>query len=247
MRRQLTTVVIAGSMLLACSATALAGATERPRVADATRGIAFADPATRPLADAVAAGKVARIRELAPHSNLAARGDQDVTLLEWAIWNRRPRALAALLEAGADPSLPGMDGETVVHMAAMIEDPTYLEILLAHGAPVDVVRQGNGWTPLFRAVLHRRHAQREALVTAGADINHRDSTGRGLLHLAADDSATVLRLLELGVDPQARDNTGATFQRTFFRAPERVLNDRAKANRDRVRAWLRARGIAPEG
>lgn len=141
MRRQLTTVVIAGSMLLACSATALAGATERPRVADATRGIAFADPATRPLADAVAAGKVARIRELAPHSNLAARGDQDVTLLEWAIWNRRPRALAALLEAGADPSLPGMDGETVVHMAAMIEDPTYLEILLAHGAPVDEIRR----------------------------------------------------------------------------------------------------------
>lgn len=247
MRRLLTTVVIASSMLLACSATALAGATERPPVADAKPAIAFADPAIRPLADAVAADKVARIRELVPHSNLAARGDQGVTLLEWAIWNRRPRALAALLEAGADPSLPGMDGETVVHMAAMVGDPVYLEVLLAHGAPVDVVRQGNGWTPLFRAVLHRRHAQREALVAAGADINHRDSTGRGLLHLAADDSATVLRLLELGVDPQARDNTGATFQRTFFRAPERVLNDRAKANRDRVRAWLRARGIAPEG
>lgn len=170
-----------------------------------------------------------------------------MTLLEWAIWNRRPRVLAALLEAGADPSLPGMDGETVVHMAAMVGDPVYLEVLLAHGAPVDVVRQGNGWTPLFRAVLHRRHAQREALVAAGADINHRDSTGRGLLHLAADDSATVLRLLELGVDPQARDNTGATFQRTFFPAPERVLSDKARANRERVRAWLRSRGIVPEG
>ncbi len=245
MRRLLTATLIAG--LMASSPMAPAGATERPPVADATRGIAFADPAIRPLADAVAAGRAARIRELAPHSDLAVRGDQGATLLEWAIWNRRPRALVALLQASADPSLPGMDGETVVHMAAMVRDPTYLEILLAHGAPVDPVRQGNGWTPLFRAVLHRRHAQREALVAAGADIHHRDSTGRGLLHLAADDSATVLRLLELGVDPQARDTTGATFQRTFFSAPDRVLNDTAKANRDRVRAWLQAKGISPEG
>ncbi|RXD60057.1 ABC transporter permease, partial [Xanthomonas perforans] len=55
--------------------------------------VAFRDPALTDIAQAIAHGDVARIKALAPTVDLAAHGDQNVTLLEWAIWNEQPRAL----------------------------------------------------------------------------------------------------------------------------------------------------------
>lgn len=208
----------------------------------------FTDPAVVPLAEAVAAGDVARIRSLAPRSDLSARGKDDVTLLEWAIWNEQPRSLDALLEAGADPAEAGMDGETVAHMAAMARDPEYLEVLIAHRAPVDIVGARGGWTPLFRAVQGRRDPQVELLLRAGADVRRSDSMGNTLAHVAANvnDAARVLQLLEAGVDPEATNARGETFQAALFAGSDARLNAQGRAARERVRAWLAARGIAQE-
>lgn len=205
----------------------------------------FHDSAARPLADAVADGDVARIRTLASGSDLDARGDDGVTLLEWAIWNRQPQALAALLEAGADPSRPGMDGETVVHMAAMVDDARYLEVLLEHGAPPDPVSADSGRTPVFRAVLHRRDPQFAMLVGAGVDLQRQDAMGNGLLHVAAsvNDSRRVLELLDAGVDPARENHRGETFQVALFAGSDARLNAEARAARQQVRDWLEARGI----
>lgn len=248
MREQLPAAVLATSLLMVSCAAAPVGAKERPAMSEAAKQqIVFPDPAVAPLADAVAAGDESRIRQLAAQTDLSARGDQGVTLLEWAIWNQQPRALAALLDAGADPSQAGMDGETVVHMAAMVDDPSYLKVLLEHQVPADVASERNGWTPLFRAVLHKRATQRDMLIAAGADIHHRDSSGHSLLHIPVNDPGTVLKLLELGVDPTVRDNTGATFQKGFFMTSERILNKESRAGREQVRTWLKTHGISPEG
>ena len=59
------------------------------------RSIPFQDPAIVPLAEAVAAGDIAGIRRLAPSADLSARGRDGVTLLEWAVWNERPRKLSS--------------------------------------------------------------------------------------------------------------------------------------------------------
>src|SRR3546814_19339784 len=107
---------------------------------------------------------------LAPAPDLSARGEDHVTLLEWAIWNQQPDSLSALLEAGADPAAPGMDQETMAHMAAMVDDPRYLQVLIAHGAPIDLVGARGSRTPIFRTVESRRDAQFDLLVQAGADI-----------------------------------------------------------------------------
>ncbi|MGY1528885.1 ankyrin repeat domain-containing protein [Luteimonas sp. A649] len=205
----------------------------------------FKDPAVRPIADAVASGDISRIRALAPTSDLAAHGEDDVTLLEWAIWNRQPEALAALLDAGADPSQPGMDGETVAHMAAMVDDARYLQVLIDHDAPVDIVGARGGRTPIFRAVLHRRDPQVAMLKTAGVDLQRQDSMGNGLLHVAAsvNDAGRVLELLDAGVAPDAENSRGDTFQVALFAGSDARLNAQTRAARQEVREWLAARDI----
>src|SRR3546814_19349920 len=103
-----------------------------------------------------------------------------------------------------------MDQETVAHMAAMVDDARYLQVLIAHDAPIDIARPGLGWTPIFRAVENRRDAQFEMLIAAGADIRHTDSMGDSLLHVAANvnDAKRALQLLQAGLDPLQANQRG---------------------------------------
>ena len=238
---------LATSLLMVSCAADRAGAKEQTSMSAAIKdpALPFHDPAIAPLAKAVAEGNIARIRALAPSTDLSARGDDDVTLLEWAIWNQKPASLSALLEAGADASLLGMDNETVAHMAAMVDDPKYLQVLIAHKAPVDIARPGLGWTPIFLTVESRRDAQFEMLLSAGADIRHADSMGNSLLHVAANvnDADRVLQLLQAGLDPRQTNQRGATFQAALFSQPDSRLNANGKAARKKVREWLAAHGV----
>lgn len=205
----------------------------------------FHDPAISPLVEAIANGDVARIRALARSSDLSVHGDEGVTLLEWAIWSQKPNSLSALLEAGADPAALGMDDETVAHMAALVDDPQYLQLLIAHDAPIDIPRPGLGWTPIFRAVESRRYAQFDMLRSAGADIGRTDSMGDSLLHVAAyvNDAGRVLQLLEAGLDPRQTNQRGETFQAALFAGSDARLNASGKAARQKVREWLKAHDV----
>ena len=239
---------LATSILMVSCAAGPAGAKEQTTMSATTQdstAIPFHDPAIAPLAEAVAGGDVGRIHALARSTDLSAHGDDDVTLPEWAIWNRQPAALAALLEVGADASAPGMDQETVAHMAAMVDDPKYLRVLIEHRAPIDIPRPGLNWSPIFRAVEGRRDAQFDMLVAAGADLRRTDSMGDSLLHLAANvkDADRVLQLLEAGVDPRQTNQHGATFQAALFDGSDVRLNAKGKAGRQKVREWLAAHGV----
>ncbi|WP_193750227.1 ankyrin repeat domain-containing protein [Xanthomonas euvesicatoria] len=251
MQPRFPALLVLATSFFAVSCTASPGAKEQTTMSATLQDhtVAFRDPALTDIAQAIAHGDVARLKALAPTVDLAAHGDQNVTLLEWAIWNEQPRALAALLDAGADPSLPGMDQETVVHMAAMAQDPQYLQILLQHKAPIDVVSARAGWTPLFRAVQSKRDAQIDLLIKAGADVQRVDHTGNSLLHLAAQSGAAspaVLALLKAGVDPTVRNAQQKTFQAYFFTTPDRLLNASGQQVRSDVRAWLNVHNIPVE-
>ncbi|WP_417472597.1 ankyrin repeat domain-containing protein [Luteimonas mephitis] len=240
---------LATSILMVSCAADPAGAKEQTSMSAALEdpaALPFHDPAITPMAEAIAKGDVSAIRALAPATDLSARGDDDVTLLEWAIWNQKPAALSALLEAGAEPAAPGMDNETVAHMAALVDDPQYLQVLIEHGAPVDLVSTHGGRTPIFRAVQSRRNAQFDLLVKAGADIRRTDTMGNSLLHVAAqvNDADRVLQLLQLGVDPNAANSRGDTFQVALFSGSDARLNAAGLQSRQRVRDWLVAHGIA---
>lgn len=253
MRKQVPALAaLATSILMVSCAADPAGAKEQTSMSAALNPTSsttpFHDPAIVPLANAVAEGDAPRIRALASPANLAARGDDQVTLLEWAVWNQKPASLSALLEAGANAAEPGMDSETVAHMAAMAEDPQYLQLLVAHGAPVDVVSARAGRTPIFRAVQSRRGTQFDLLVKAGADVRRTDLMGNSLLHVAAqvNDAGRVLQLLQLGVDPTATDSRGNTFQAALFSGSDARLNAEGRQSRQKVRDWLAANGIATQ-
>jgi uncharacterized protein len=241
---------LATSFLMVSCAADPAGAKEQASMSAAIKdaSIPFQDPAVVPMAEAVAAGDTARIRALAPNVDLSARGKDEVTLLEWAIWNEQPGSLATLLELGADAAEPGMDNETVAHMAAMADDPKYLQVLVDYHAPVDVVSSRGGRTPIFRAVQSRRDAQFDLLVKAGADIRRTDSMDNSLLHVAAqvNDADRVLQLLQLGVDPKSVDSRGNTFQAALFAGSDTRLNAEGRQSRQQVRDWLEAHGIATQ-
>jgi hypothetical protein len=241
---------LATSILMVSCAADPVGAKEQTSMSAAIKDSAlpFHDPAIAPLAEAIAEGDVARIRALAPSSDLSARGDDDVTLLEWAIWNQKPASLSALLEAGADPATPGMDSETVAHMAAMADDPQYLQVLITHNAPVDLVSARGGRTPIFRAVQSRRNDQFDQLVKAGANIRRADSMGNSLLHVAAqvNDAERVLQLLQMGVDPNVTNSRGDTFQAALFSGSDARLNAEGRKSRQQVRDWLATHGIATQ-
>ncbi len=209
----------------------------------------FADPALAELAQAVAEGDVPSIKRLAAGADLRARGDRNVTLLEWAVLNKRPASLQALLELGADPAQPGLDGSTVVHLAAMANDPAYLECLLGHGADPDTLHSETGASVLSAALMGDRSIQFKRLLAAGADPNRADRLGNTPLHVAGkiNQPDAALELLRAGADPQARNAQQATFQRYLFMTPAAILSAPMRQARDALTAWLRERGIAVEG
>lgn len=209
----------------------------------------FAAPATAALAEAVASGDDARIRELAAGGDLSARGDKQVTLLQWALLNQRLDSFKALLQAGADPAQPGVDGDTVVHMAAMANDASYLAELLARGVDPNVRNPESGAGPLRSALMGEREAQFHALLAAGADPNLADRLGNTPLHVAAqiNEPERALDLLKAGADPGARNAQGATFQRYLFMTRASLLSAPARQRREEVEAWLTSHGVALEG
>lgn len=208
----------------------------------------FPDPRTAGLAGAVVDGDAARVRELARGADLSVRGDRDVTLLQWAVFNRNLPALRELLDAGADPAQPGMDGDTVLHLAAMADEPAYLSELLRRGASPDLRNATTGAGVLRSALIGDRQAQFRMLLVAGADPNLADRMGNTPLHVAAlvNEPARVLDLLADGADAARRNAQGVTFQHYLFTTRLDLLDAPTSAAWERVLDWLQAHGIPLE-
>lgn len=221
--------------------------TAEPRTVDAQE--VFADPRLAELATAIANGQPERVRALAAGAELSAKGDKNVTLLQWALLNKRLDSLKALLDAGADPAQPGMDGDTVIHMAAMANDASYLTELLSRGVDANVRNADSGAGPLRAALMGERDEQFRALLAAGADPDLADRMGNTPLHVAGqiNEPARALDLLNAGADPMARNAQGVTFQRYLFMTRAALLNAETRQHREAVEAWLSSHGVALEG
>jgi uncharacterized protein len=235
-------------MLVALAACVVAAQTASAMTEADPRKI-FPDPKTATLAAAVAEGDAAKIKALiAAGADPNARGERNVTLLEWSLLRQSPRGLAALLENGANPSETGVGGATPLHLAGMANDPQYLRILLDHGADPNAPHGATGEPPLSAALMNPDGTAFELLLQHAADPNRADRLGNTPLHVAAKAHKpdAVLRLLEAGADASRRNARGDTFQIYFNIAPAGGFSGPAKQKHDAVDAWLAAHGVAVE-
>lgn len=235
--------------IIACIVLALAASGACARQGTSMTQDHASDPAASALSRAASAGDAGEVKRLiADGANPNAKDTQGSPLLQAAILRGDRRAFQALLDAGADPTTGAANGNTAVHLAAMQDDAGYLKTLLAGGASVDTPNTKNGETPLFNALEARNDDNIRLLLEAGARADATDAFGATLLHKAARINATgwVVRFLEAGADPTARDRVGVTFQPSFFRAREAVLSADAQRDRETVRDWLVARQIPVE-
>jgi ankyrin repeat protein len=228
-------LMLAGAVFAATACTGGAGSVDAREV--------YRDPTAAALAKAAAEGDKPRVRELIRNGgNPNARGDQGVSLLQWALLNRSVPGMEALLEGGADPATADSSGKTALHYAALANDPAYLETLLRAGADPNTPNAVTREPPIVPALMGQREEQFRALLAAGADPNLADRMGDTPLHVAAKINAfaRVLDLLKAGADPAAVNIRGTTFRTYLERTPENLLSEEGRKGRNAIYAWLEA-------
>ena len=163
-------------------------------------------------------GDLAAIQRLAVSKPaLEARDSAGRTPLHLATFARQPKAVQALLLAGADPSAFEQGRYDAVTIAAVANDEETLRVLLAGGASAKLTTSRYDGTALI-AAAHLGHAGVvRQLIKAGAPLDHVNN-----LHWTAVIEAIVLgdggvrhqatlkALLDAGASTQLADRSGAT-------------------------------------
>ncbi len=81
-----------------------------------------------------------------------------------------------LLQHGADPNIPNIQGKTPLHLAHLFE----IKLLLQYGAKPNI-QDYKGNTPLMRATMNLSARSVEALLRGGADISIKNNDGKTVL------------------------------------------------------------------
>ena len=142
----------------------------------------------------------------------AAGPDQfDRSELWWAANEGELDAVRNLLEQGAEPNAPDVDGETPLHAAVRLGDSDIVASLLAHGADPGALALYNT-TPLHVSVRDQRVEATRRLLEQGADANALDDFGHSALHDAAlrNDLRSARLLLASGADASLEGTAGQT-------------------------------------
>jgi ankyrin repeat protein len=142
-------------------------------------------------------------RDLAADPELVSRRSSDgFTALHYACFFGGAPAVAALLEAGADPDADAVEPPVrPLHSAAAVQGAEAIRLLLEAGADPNA-REAAGFTPLHATAQHDDAASAELLLRHGADPSLRDDDGADVVAFARARSATGVLAL-LGAAPSA--------------------------------------------
>ncbi|KAL4890047.1 ankyrin repeat-containing domain protein [Aspergillus ambiguus] len=136
------------------------------------------------------------------------------TLLELSI-DRGLKQIGMLLEAGANPELENVHGETVLDAAVIKENPEVVKYLIDRKVNIQH-RNASGWKPIHVASGHRPNAEVVRLLAdAGASLTETTSKdGQSPLHIAANvcrpDIVAILLEFRGALDIEQRDGDGET-------------------------------------
>lgn len=134
-----------------------------------------------PLHVAVSRGRVVIARELLEHgARLDVRDAQGRTPLHVALANGKTQAAELLLQHGADDDLQALLFDLAREQAL---DRDSIELLKAQGVDLNALGPA-GQTPLHEAVAAANLKLAKQLISAGADVNLTDSSGRTVLEIA---------------------------------------------------------------
>jgi ankyrin repeat protein len=138
-------------------------------------------------------------RDLATDPGLVSRRSSDgFTALHYACFFGGAAAVAALLEAGADPhAVAESPPVRPLHSAAAARDADAVRLLLEAGAEPNAAQAG-GFTALHAAAHHDDEASASLLLRHGADPAVRNDEGADAVAIARAASATAVLAL-LGV------------------------------------------------
>lgn len=117
--------------------------------------------------------------------------EQEQTALMWAVAQKHPAVVQALIAGGADIRAHSKGGFSPLLFAARVGDAESAGILLAAGADVNEVGP-NGMTPLLLASASGQEAVAVFLLDKGADANAKDENGATALHYAVTKGITAL-------------------------------------------------------
>jgi hypothetical protein len=178
------------------------------------------------LAQAIRDGDLARVRDLAPKTDLSAPGNKNTTLLSFAVQeavpvkqdakNDRFQIVSELIRDGAKPDQTVGNNGNMAYVAARADNPNLLKALLVGGMSPDLRYDGD--TPLLFATAETNLLpQMRVLVEHKANVNLRDSIGETALF-----DATRLRqwdvvdyLLAHGADPTVENKNGLKYATTL--------------------------------
>ncbi|GLU34334.1 ankyrin repeat domain-containing protein [Trinickia caryophylli] len=207
------------------------------------------------LAQAIRDGDLARVKALAPKTDLAAPGARRMTLLAFALQEAVPvkaqadsprlQILGELVKDGAKPEqVFGNDGN-VAYMAVRADTPNFLRALLAGGMNPNLRYDGD--TPLlFAACQDNLLPMLRLLVEHKADVNIKDS-----LHETALFGATRLRqwdvvdyLLAHGANPAVANENGLKYAKTLYNELASTPKDSPQVERiEAIRKRVIAAGV----
>ena len=108
--------------------------------------------ATVTAIDAAGIGRLDLLRQAFEPPKTVSTADRGEMMIS-AAWYGRREVIALLLELGVDPATLGpQDGQTALHVAAYQGDAELVELLLKHGAPLDLPDHRFGTPPMVWAL-----------------------------------------------------------------------------------------------
>uniref|UniRef100_A0A0D2YGC9 Nephrocystin 3-like N-terminal domain-containing protein n=1 Tax=Fusarium oxysporum (strain Fo5176) TaxID=660025 RepID=A0A0D2YGC9_FUSOF len=122
----------------------------------------------------------------------------------------RRRVVNALLRSGANPRMPGYNGDTPLHLAAILGDVEIVERILEYGVDIDILNRNVG-VPLEEAVRHSRESASMKLLESGTvDTGGENSRTAHTETSSVSNLAPMETLIEKGAKADFPDINGQT-------------------------------------
>ena len=134
-------------------------------------------------------------------------------LLAYAVDKNAKNIVGLLLEHKADPNAPSDDGKPVIYSALDVHNNTIIELLVKHGADVNLSAAVFGQSLLQEAITNGNAPIAQFLIKSGANVAHKGGFHEDTpLHCAAKRGylETTRMLISAGADPLCEDEQGKT-------------------------------------